>query len=73
MSNLINPTSIITFGKYKGEFLCNIMQIDIDYVDWLLNNPLQGKVTQSTIDMFNEMWEQRNYKKHGFRNDNLNT
>ena len=65
----------IWFGKYKDKDK-NVYQLileDINYVDWLLDKAFEEYwIDDKVRDMFNKCWENRNYKKYGFRNDNLN-
>lgn len=75
MKNNIYLSTKLTFGKYKNKdkSIYQFIQEDIDYVDWLLDNPLRYKTIDPRVkQMFDEYWERRNNKKYGFRNDNLN-
>lgn len=65
----------LTFGKYKDKdkSIYQIIKEDIDYADWLINTAFKDKnIDSRVIRMFNEYWEQRNMKRYGLRNDNLN-
>lgn len=65
----------IWFGKYKSanKTMYQVIKEDLNYSDWLINM-LSEKcyIDPKVWKMFKELWEQRNHKKYGFRNDNLN-
>jgi hypothetical protein len=65
----------VKFGKYKDKdkSVYELIKEDIDYVNWLMDNPFsECYVDPRVTKMFNEYWEKRNYQRYGFRNDNLN-
>lgn len=58
----------LTFGKYKGELIYDLIIKDVQYIDWLMDI-WSAEICPKVKRMHNEYWQRRNESLYGKRND----
>ena len=62
---LANPTTIITFGKYKEESVGDVLKHDASYLLWAVENVEFFDVEPYLLDMIIESKEEQNFDYYG--------